>query len=358
MKFSVFLGAALCGAASAVPFVSRQSIPTPDQIAALAVDLGAFPNTNPNPFGDCDGPRQPNGQIPKVPCSCPPLQDAYIKALTANVLAGHAVNNTGVRVTFPTGNSVQDKHGRITAGTITLQNLKAAGVGCPNVATTFAQQSLNLDQCGDFTCGGSSSSSSSSTPAPAATQPPANVAPANVGGESTTTVTVKTTITSTVTVTSGATQAPQAQLVASPPPASSSSSSSSSAPPANTGSAVLTRDIVNQLAPQLGSVQNNNPNKFGDCDGPKQPDGTIPKVPCACPPDRNEFVDQLLANALAGHAIRNPTVKVTFPTGNSKADQQGRITASTITLQNLNGPGQGCPNVSTTLKAQSDAIGN
>jgi hypothetical protein len=27
-------------------------------------------------------------------------------------------------------------------------------------------------------------------------------------------------------------------------------------------------------------------------------------------------------------------------------------------LQNLNGPGKGCPNVSTTLAAQSAAIGN
>jgi len=364
MKLSVFLGAAaaLCGAVSAVPFVTRQSLPTPDQIASLAVSLGALPDTNPNPFGDCDGPRQPNGQIPKVPCDCPPAQDAYIKALTANVLAGHAVNNTGVKVTFPTGDSVQDKHGRITAGTITLQNLKAAGVGCPNVATTFAQQSINLDTCGDFFCGGSSSSSSPAAtstpaPAPATNQAPANVAPANVAGESTTTVTVRTTVTSTVTVTSDATPTAQA-LVASPPPASSSSSSSSAAPPASSGSTVLTRDIVNQLAPQLGSVQNNNPNKFGDCDGPRQPDGSIPKVPCDCPPNRDEFVNQLLANALAGHAINNPTVGVTFPTGNSKADQHARITASTITLQNLNGPGKGCPNVSTTLAAQSAAIGN
>jgi hypothetical protein len=48
MKFSILLGAALYGSASAIPFVSRQSVPTPDQIAALAVDLGASPNTNPN----------------------------------------------------------------------------------------------------------------------------------------------------------------------------------------------------------------------------------------------------------------------------------------------------------------------
>jgi hypothetical protein len=50
--------------------------------------------------------------------------------------------------------------------------------------------------------------------------------------------------------------------------------------------------------------------------------------------------------------VNNPTVKITFPTGNSKQDQQGRITASIITLQNLNGPGKGCPGVSTTLKVR------
>lgn len=47
MRFSIL--AALCATASAAPFVPRQnSIPTPDQIAALAPDLGALPNTNPN----------------------------------------------------------------------------------------------------------------------------------------------------------------------------------------------------------------------------------------------------------------------------------------------------------------------
>jgi hypothetical protein len=346
MKFSVLICAAMCGAVSAVPFVSRQNVATPEQIAALAVDLGGFPNTNPNSGGDCDGPRQPDGRVPKVPCVCPPLRDAYITALTANVKAGFAVNNTGVRVSFPTGNSVQDKKGRITAAVITLQNLKAAGVGCPGVSTTFAQQSKNLDTCGDFQCGGAAPPPAA--PAPAPTQAPAPAPPVNVGAGSTTTVTVKTVVTSTVTVTrDGATPTPQApaQVVATPPPA-------------NTGAGVISRDTIAQLAPQLGSVANNNPNRFGDCDGPRQPDGKIPKVPCACPPNREEFVNQLFANVQAGHAIRNPTVKLSFPTGNSKADQHARITAATITLQNLNGPGQGCPNVSTTLKAQSDAIGN
>jgi hypothetical protein len=352
MKFSALVLAALCGVVSAGPFVARQNAATPEQIAALAVDLGAFPNTNPNSGGDCDGPAQPGGNIPKVPCSCPPLRDAYIQALTANVQAGRAVNNTGVRVTFPTGNSVQDKRGRITAAVITLQNLKAAGVGCPGVSTTFAAQSKNLDTCGDFQCGGATAPVVVAPPA--ATTPAPAPAPVNVGAGSTTTVTLKTTVTSTVTFTrDGATPTPQApaQVVANPP-------ASSSAAPNNGNNGVLTRELVDQLAPQLGSQANNNPNRFGDCDGPRQPDGSIPKVPCACPPARDEFINQLFANLQVGHAVKNPTVKISFPTGTSKADQRARITAATITLQNLNGPGQGCPNVSTTLKAQSDAIGN
>lgn len=48
MKFSALVLAALCGVVSAGPFVARQNAATPEQIAALAVDLGAFPNTNPN----------------------------------------------------------------------------------------------------------------------------------------------------------------------------------------------------------------------------------------------------------------------------------------------------------------------
>lgn len=352
MKFSLFVCAALSGMVSAGPFVARQNVATPEQIAALAVDLGGFPNTNPNQFGDCDGPVQPDGKTPRVPCNCPPLKDAYIQALTANVQAGRAVNNTNVRVTFPTGNSVQDKKGRITAAVITLQNLKAAGVGCPGVSTTFAQQNKNLDTCGDFLCGGAPAV----TAPPAATTTPAPVAaaPVNAGASSTVTVTVSTVVTSTVTVTRGATPTPQApaQVVAAPPAASTTAAAN------NGNNGVLSRELVDRLAPQLGSQPNNNPNGSGDCDGPRQPDGSVKLVPCACPPVREEFINQLLANIQAGHAVRNPSVKLSFPTGNSKADQHARITAGTITLQNLNGPGQGCPNVSTTFKAQSDAIGN
>jgi hypothetical protein len=59
---------------------------------------------------------------------------------------------------------------------------------------------------------------------------------------------------------------------------------------------------------------------------------------------------------LAGHAVHNPSVKLSFPLDNSKASQLARFNAASDTLQNLNGPGQGCPIVSTTFQAQVAAI--
>lgn len=91
----------------------------------------------------------------------------------------------------------------------------------------------------------------------------------------------------------------------------------------------------------------------GDCDGVK---GV--KIPCTCPPDRDTFIKALNENVAAGKAVNNPELPaaVTFPTGNSKADQLARIQSSLITLQNLRGPGQGCPAASTTFVAQQQAI--
>jgi len=47
---------------------------------------------------------------------------------------------------------------------------------------------------------------------------------------------------------------------------------------------------------------------------------------------------------------------VTFPTGDSKADKSARLNAAGVALQNLNGPGKGCPVVSTTFPLQLKAI--
>jgi hypothetical protein len=84
--------------------------------------------------------------------------------------------------------------------------------------------------------------------------------------------------------------------------------------------------------------------------------GKNASVPCACPPSQADFITALTADVLAGHALKNPSVKVSFPTGSSVQDQLDRIGAASVTLQNLNGVGQGCPFVSTTLPAQSKAL--
>jgi len=64
----------------------------------------------------------------------------------------------------------------------------------------------------------------------------------------------------------------------------------------------------------------------------------------------------LNANVNAGHATNNPSIPVTFPTGQDNASKVARIQASLVTLQNLNGPGVGCPAASTTLVAQQAAL--
>jgi hypothetical protein len=111
----------------------------------LAPDLGFKSGLNPTGTGDCDGAvKGANGQPIKIPCFCPPNQPDFVKALTANVKAGHAVNNPGIGVKFPTGNSNADKIARIQAGLVTLQNLRGPGVGCPAVSSTLLAQQKAL----------------------------------------------------------------------------------------------------------------------------------------------------------------------------------------------------------------------
>lgn len=45
-----------------------------------------------------------------------------------------------------------------------------------------------------------------------------------------------------------------------------------------------------------------------------------------------------------------------FPEDDSSASQLTRLYIATVTLQNLRGPGQGCPQSSTTFGAQAQAI--
>lgn len=116
------------------------------------------------------------------------------------------------------------------------------------------------------------------------------------------------------------------------------------------------RAVDPALVPDLGHPAGLNPTGTGDCDGIRNAAGVVVKIPCACPPSRADFIASLNANVDAGRAVNNPGISVSFPTDNSKASQLVRIQAALVTLQNLRGPGVGCPAASTTLLARQKAI--
>ena len=70
------------------------------------------------------------------------------------------------------------------------------------------------------------------------------------------------------------------------------------------------------------------------------------------------ILQSLSDNVAAGRAVNNPGVAVSFPTDNSKASKLARMQAALVTLQNLRGPGVGCPAAATTFLAQQAAIQN
>jgi len=114
---------------------------------------------------------------------------------------------------------------------------------------------------------------------------------------------------------------------------------------------VQKRGVDPNLVPQFGVSPGVNPTGTGDCDGIN---GI--KIPCACPPDRNTFINSLSANVAAGHDVNNPAVAAPFPTDNSQQSAITRMQTSISTLQNLNGAGVGCPAASTTFSAQLAAL--
>jgi hypothetical protein len=260
----------------------------------LVPSFGLSAGLNPTGTGDCDGIPNAQGVPIKIPCTCPPDRASFINDLNANVAAGHAINNPTIELSFPTDDSTASQLARINAATITLQNLNGPGVGCPASSTTFVAQAKAI-QDGTATV----------PPAPP-TQPSAPVQP--------------------------------------PPTASVSSLPSSTA------------NIDPTLVPEFGVTAGQNPTGTGDCDGIPNAAGVPIKIPCSCPPDRTSFIQSLSNNVAAGHAVNNPTIQLSFPTDNSEASQLARINAAIVTLQNLNGPGVGCPAASTTFSAQQQAI--
>jgi len=266
---------------------------------SLVPEFGLQAGLNPTGTGDCDGITNAAGQVVKIPCSCPPDRDAFIQSINENVNAGKVVNNPTIPVSFPTDNSQASQLARLQTAIVTLQNLNGPGVGCPAASTTFsAQQKAIQDGTGAAT---------SSLPAPAT-------------------------------------------------PAGSTGSVSSSAPASLASSPAPAGGVDPALVPDFGHQAGLNPTGTGDCDGITNAAGQVVKVPCSCPPDRDTFIQSLSANVAAGHAVNNPSVSVSFPTDDSNASKAARIQASLITLQNLNGPGEGCPAASTTFSAQLQAV--
>ncbi|KAF8158488.1 hypothetical protein B0H34DRAFT_789349 [Crassisporium funariophilum] len=263
---------------------------------ALVPEFGLAAGLNPTGTGDCDGITNPAGVVVQIPCFCPPDRSDFLQSLNANVAAGRAVNNPGIVVQFPADNSQASKLARINAALVTLQNLRGPGQGCPAAATTFVAQQKAI-QAG--------------TDAPAAPPPP-------------------------------------------PPAADPAPAQDAPAPPA----APAAGGVDPALVPEFGLAQGLNPTGTGDCDGITNAAGVVVKIPCSCPPDRESFIQSLSANVAAGNAVNNPGIAVSFPTDDSKASKLARIQASLVTLQNLRGPGQGCPAASTTFLAQQAAIQN
>ncbi|KAA1476828.1 hypothetical protein DENSPDRAFT_843925 [Dentipellis sp. KUC8613] len=304
MKFSTAsLSIAVLFATSALTRPVKRQL-TEEQVAALAPPLGFQSGVNPTGTGDCDGAvNGADGKPIKIPCACPPSQDVYIEQLTNNANAGEAINNPTVKLSFPLGDSKEDQLARLNAASDTLQNLNGPGQGCPIVSTTFQAQNQAISNG----------------------QPlPPSAAPA----------------------------APAATSVAAPP--ASSPAAPAPAAPAQSGTASDAQ--IAALAPPLGFQSGVNPTGTGDCDGAVNgADGKPIKVPCACPPSQDVYIQALTANVRAGKAVNNPSVGVQFPTDDSKQSQATRIQAALVTIQNLNGEGKGCPASSTTLSAQLKA---
>jgi len=265
---------------------------------ALVPDFGVQAGVNPTGTGDCDGITNDAGNVVKIPCSCPPDRDAFLQSLNANVAAKKVVNNPSVSVSFPTDNSKASRLTRIEAALVTLQNLKGPGVGCPAASTTFVAQRKAIQESND-------DSPAPTSPAPASSASPTTPAP------------------------TPPTPKPQ--------------------PEDGTG-------VDPSLVPEFGIQPGVNPTGTGDCDGITNDAGKVVKIPCICPPARDEFIEALSANVAAGKAVNNPNVAVSFPTDDSQGSKAARIIASLITLQNLRGAGVGCPAASTTFSAQLKAV--
>ena len=168
-----------------------------------------------------------------------------------NVQAGFAVNNPSVKVSFPTGDSKQDKSGRITAASITIQNLNGPGKGCPFASTKLGALQKTVNDGTDAT-----------TPV----NPPANNTPAD-NTPSSNTPTNNTT------------------------PAKDTPANNTTPVPDTPANGTLDATTITRLAPELGFKSGVNPTGSGDCDGAVNgTDGKPIKIPCDCPPAQDVYI--------------------------------------------------------------------
>jgi len=130
---------------------------------------------------------------------------------------------------------------------------------------------------------------------------------------------------------------------------------SASAAPLTERSLLIAR-VDPSLVPDFGVSPGVNPSGTGNCDGINGPNGAPILIPCSCPPDRQTFINSLNANVASENDVNNPAIAAPFPTDSSVGSQIVRLQTSISTLQNLNGPGVGCPAASTTFSAQLSAL--
>jgi len=79
--------------------------------------------------------------------------------------------------------------------------------------------------------------------------------------------------------------------------------SSVSAAPVLFRRSLVKRDVDVNLIPQFDHAAGLNPTGTGDCDGVKNPAGIVVKVPCSCPPDRNQFIQVIYNRCLCFSAL-------------------------------------------------------
>lgn len=176
-----------------------------------------------------------------------------------NVQAGLAVNNPSVAVSFPTGDSKQDKSARISAASITIQNLNGPGKGCPFASTKLGALQKEINEGTDVT----------TPPNPPANNTPVDAPPAN----------------NTLVDTPPVNNTP----VDTPPV----NNTPVDTPPVNDTPANGIPDpaTITRLAPELGFESGVNPTGTGDCDGAiNGADGKPIKIPCTCPPSQDLYI--------------------------------------------------------------------